>query len=66
MNASPTSAPRRAAMIYPTIPTIRIPTGSDPDADADAPDPRRLDWGPGSSAFNRVAGDGAAAGRREE
>ena len=40
--------------------------GSDPDADADGAGPRRLDWGPGSSAINRVAGDGAAPSPGDE
>ena len=67
MNASPTSAPAPGGG-DDLSDNSDDPNGngSDPDADADAAGPRRLDWGPGSSAFNRVAGDGAAPSPGDE
>ena len=68
MNASPTSAPTPGGEDDSDDDLSDDPKarGSDPDADADGAGPRRLDWGPGSSAFNRVAGDGAAPSPGDE
>ena len=67
MNASPTSAPAPGGGDDLSDDSDDPNgNGSDPDADADAAGPRRLDWGPGSSAFNRVAGDGAAPSPGDE
>ena len=67
MNASPTSAPAPGGGDDLSDDSDDPNgNGSDADADADAAGPRRLDWGPGSSAFNRVAGDGAAPSPGDE